>query len=148
MLSTTPFGENPTARAEIPPRVLVVDDEPLVRWSLRAGLHHAGFDAVSAADGLEARRLAAETPQPMVVLLDMGLWGTDTEALLDDLRLVLPRSRFLILATGGAQLAAPRGDGITVLRKPFDLPNVTRLVEAAVIAVRESKPSIETRGLP
>lgn len=133
MMSTMPCGENLTTGSENPPRVLVVDDEPLVRWSLRAGLRHAGFDAVSAADSMEARRVASEVPQPSVVLLDIGLWGTDTRALLDDLRLALPGSRFIILATRGQALPGPC-EGMTVLRKPYDLTDVVRLVRTAVTA--------------
>ena len=39
------------------PALLVVDDEQLIRWSLKEGLSEAGFDVRVAADGAEARSL-------------------------------------------------------------------------------------------
>jgi len=57
----------PTDRGTI--RVLIPDDNPGIRGSLRAVLTDAGITAVEAADGREARRLIADHP-PDVVLID------------------------------------------------------------------------------
>ena len=132
MMSTSIAGKFPITRAEIPPRVLVIDDEPLVRWSLTAGLQLAGFDAIAIGDASDARRVAAQLPGPRVDLLDVRLWGTDPRALLEDIRRVSPQCRFLILAVAGQDVTLPPWDGIQVIRKPFDLHDVIWLVEAAV----------------
>lgn len=132
MMTTCTCGEFPTAGAKYSPRVLVIDNESLVRWSLTAGLRLAGFDADSAADAAEARSLARRTPPPDVVLLDARLWDADPRQLLEEIRRMSPHCRFLILAVSGQEVALPRWDGVTVIRKPFDLHHVERLVRAAL----------------
>jgi two-component system response regulator PrrA len=132
MIRTCSCGEFSPARTEIPRRVLVVDDEPLVRWSVATGLRLAGFDACAAGSAVEACALARQFPHPDVVLLDAGLWDTDPRELLDEIRKMAPQCRFLILAVTGQPLALPPWDGLTVVRKPFDLHEVVRLVRAAL----------------
>jgi PleD family two-component response regulator len=56
-----------------PPRVLVVDDEGLLRWSLSEMLLAAGYETVQARDGREARLAFADDAHPIdVVLLDLN----------------------------------------------------------------------------
>jgi DNA-binding response OmpR family regulator len=57
-------------------RVLVVDDDPLVRDLLSAVLHDANFDLDEAIDGQDALRIAAVQP-PDVVVLDVMMPGLD-----------------------------------------------------------------------
>jgi DNA-binding NtrC family response regulator len=109
-----------------------MDDEPLVRWSLTMGLRRAGFAADSAADPAEALQIAARQPSLEVVLLDAGLWGADPFVLLEEIRTLAPRCRFLILAVEGQALRLAPWDGVGVIRKPFDLPAVVRVVQDAV----------------
>lgn len=132
MMPTCSCGKFPAEGAEISPRVLVVDNEPLVRWSLTTGLRLVGFNADSAADAAEARTLARQAPRPDVVLLDARLWDTDPRQLLDEIRQMSPQCRFMILAVAGQEVALPPWDGVTVIRKPFDLHDVVRLVQAAL----------------
>ena len=142
MMPTCSCGKFPATRTEIPPRVLVVDNEPLVRWSLTTGLRLVGLDAVSAADGAEARALARRPPHPDVVLLDVRLWDADPRQILDEIRELSPLCRFLILAVEGQELTLPPWDGVAVIRKPFDLHEVVRLVQAALTcAVHGGRPA-------
>lgn len=122
----------PRVHSEIPPRVLVLDDESLVRWSLTMGLRRAGFAADSAADPAEALQLAAQRPSPDVVLLDAALWGADPFVLFEEIRALAPRCRFLILAVAGQELRLPPWDDVGVIRKPFDLSDVVRVVQETV----------------
>lgn len=128
MKSTCSCGEFPAAPAKILPRVLVIDDEPLVRWALVAGLRHAGFDATAASCPEEAKMLTARHPQPDVVLLDISLWGVDTRRLFEDIRFAAPESRILILAVDGQDVRLSPFDDAEVIRKPFDLNSVVALV--------------------
>jgi DNA-binding response OmpR family regulator len=57
-------------------RVLVVDDDPLVRNLLRAVLHDSDFDLDEAVDGIEALDIASRRP-PDVVVLDVMMPGID-----------------------------------------------------------------------
>ena len=130
MISTCSGGKNHETGGKILPRVLVIDDEPLVRWSLVAGLRHAGFDAVSAGTAEDTRTLAEETPAPDVVLLDVGLWGADPRELLASIRHSAPGCRVLLLAVEGQEV--PDMDDVEVIRKPFDLHAVVVRVRAAL----------------
>ena len=113
----------------LPMRVLVVDDEPLIRWSICAALGAEGFDAVSAADPVAARGMAAEWPPPRVVLFDLRSPDQDGLEVLSDMRRIHPECRFVIMTT--ARHCAIRyagADGVALIEKPFDLAQVVRLV--------------------
>ncbi|HEY3766402.1 MAG TPA: response regulator transcription factor [Gaiellales bacterium] len=58
--------------ATTPPRVLVVDDEPVVRDVLTRYLTHEGFEVDAAADG-HAALSAIEARAPSVIVLDLML---------------------------------------------------------------------------
>jgi DNA-binding NtrC family response regulator len=114
-------------------RVLIVDDEPLVRWSLASALLVAGFDPVTASCGAEAAALACARPAPEVILVDLELYDTDARVLVDQIRAVAPACRVLALTTSGAEVAVrPPWLAVTFIRKPFDLADVVRLVEREV----------------
>lgn len=132
MISTCSCGKNPATRAKISPRVLVIDDEPLVRWALLAGLRHAGLEAVGTGSAEEAAAMAAQVPAPAVVLLDIVLWGADPDRLLDEIRSAAPHARILILAVEGRDLPDGPWHQVDVIRKPFDLHAVVRRVQAAL----------------
>ena len=57
-------------------RILVVDDEPAVRTTLRVTLEGHGFDIDTAYDGTRAVMLAASN-NPDLILLDLGLPDMD-----------------------------------------------------------------------
>jgi two-component system, OmpR family, response regulator len=130
MIAKRSSGEIHGDGAEILPRILVVDGEPLVRWSLRVGLRHAGFDAVSTGTAEAALALVRDAPVPAVVLLDIGLWAVDTRELLAAIRHEAPGCRVLLLAVEGQDVSA--FDAAEVIRKPFDLHRVAARVRAAL----------------
>lgn len=128
-------GKFPEVRAENRPRVLVIDDEPLVRWSLVTGLRHAGFDAVPAADLLEAASVAP--PAADVVLLDCRSCGNDPRQLITQTRSLSPFCRILFLTTEGRDVPLPEWKDVDVIRKPFDLNAVVQRVEEALSRPRD-----------
>ena len=135
MIPLREHTKTPVTRAIVPTRVLVVDSEPLIRWSICAALAAEGFDAIAAADAIEAARLATAWPPPRVVLLDLRKPDADAADLVA-CRAVYPASRFVIMTTErhAAGLDAARSNGVEVIEKPFDLArivaSVTRLTEA------------------
>jgi len=130
-LSLIPVAKKVPLRGEIPIRVLVVDDEPLIRWSICAALAAANFDAVAAPTPDAARRMAAEWPPPRVIILDVQPDGQGRE-LMTDLRAIYPECRFVLMSTArrGAQ-AAPLNDRVQTIEKPFDLGELVKLVDRA-----------------
>ena len=115
-------------RGEVPARVLIVDDEPLVCWALTAGLRAAGLEPLAATDGAAAMALAAVRPPPAVILVDVALPGADGPGLCARLRAAVPAARMLPMALGDQEVprdVAATGD---VIRKPFDLSDVVRRV--------------------
>ena len=132
MMPLSRCGKVRTLCAKLPARVLIIDDELLVRWSLSNGLRLAGFDTVTASSSAEALTLARQAPSPDIVLLDSRLYDSDPAVLLEDLRVAAPGCRFVILTTSGHEAQVPPWYGITVIMKPFDLTEVVRLVRAAV----------------
>jgi two-component system alkaline phosphatase synthesis response regulator PhoP len=57
--------------------VLVVEDEPLARITIRTALLKDGFKAIEVETGEEALGLFDQSPAPNVVILDIGLPGLD-----------------------------------------------------------------------
>jgi len=82
-------------------RVLVVDDEDLVRLVIARQLRFAGFDVSVARDGLEALA-ALPDAAPDIVLTDLNMPRCNGEQLCRELR-ALPASSALpvVLMTGG-----------------------------------------------
>jgi DNA-binding NtrC family response regulator len=118
-------------RPPIPNRVLVVDDEPLIRWSLCTALEAAGFDAVAASSAVEARRLATEWPPPRVAIVDL-LNIQDTGDLLDAITRIYPDCRFVVMTTARQYHPRRREDRIQMIDKPFDLNALVSLVRVMV----------------
>lgn len=130
MLSILTRGETPVPRALVPTRVLVVDEEALIRWSICTALAAEGFDAVAASDPVEALRLASEWPPPKVAVIDSRLPGGDDRDLVSNIRRVYPDCRFLIMTTAqrGNGNGSSTPDGVAIIEKPFDLLTVVRMV--------------------
>ena len=75
--------------------VLVVDDEDLIRWTLRTQLAPLGYHVVEAASGTEA--LAHAQDDPDIILLDFKLPDSDGFGVLRKLRETLPDVPVIVL---------------------------------------------------
>ena len=56
----------------MPPRILIVDDEPSVRFGMRDFLESAGYE-IEQADSLQSAREALRTVPPEVAVVDYRL---------------------------------------------------------------------------
>ncbi|MFN7981460.1 MAG: response regulator [Vicinamibacterales bacterium] len=115
-------------------RVLVVDDELLIRWSLSETLQDRGYTVFEAEDGKGAMHaLTIGEVKPDVVLLDFRLPDSDDLTLLSRIISLVPKGRVILMTAYGtpdlAQAALDRG-AFRVLHKPFELHDVTALVAA------------------
>ena len=113
-------------------RVLVVDDELLIRWSLREMLSDRGDLVAEAEDGKGAVRALTDAAElPDVVLLDFRLPDSNDLNLLSRIISLVPEGRVILMTAYGtpelANAALERG-AFTVLHKPFEMQDVTALV--------------------
>jgi DNA-binding NtrC family response regulator len=113
-----------------PLRLLVVEDEALLRWAIVETLTSAGHDVVQAGDGAAARRAIAEAPID-AVLLDFRLPDSNDLSLLADIRRLSPATAVVMMTAHGTPetLAGARALGVyDVLAKPFDVGDVERVL--------------------
>ena len=113
--------------------VLVVDDEPLIRWSLAETLTDAGHVVEEAGDGATALRTLTDHDNGTfdVVLLDYRLPDSNDLNLLSEIRRVAPQSAVVMMTaygtpeviSGALQLGAYR-----VVSKPFEVHDMAELV--------------------
>lgn len=124
------------SREKLPtPMVLIVDDEPLIRWSLSEGLSEGGFIVRLAANGAEARAiLAGAAGTPMVVLLDLRLPDVVDLSLLREVRTRWPGLPVVMMTAHGTADDARRATELGAYRfvdKPFDVGEMVKIVDDA-----------------
>ena len=121
-----------SAITEIFPRhVLVVDDEPLIRWSVAESLSELGVDVEQAPDAASALRLVTTTALPFdAVVLDLRLPDMDDLSLLGTLRQLIPGASIVLMTAFGTPelVADAKALGASVINKPFELDELKRLV--------------------
>ena len=92
-----PSEQNPVAERRGPVTVVVVDDEPLIRGALAQALSAGGLDVVGeAADAQRAIGMVLDL-RPDVVLMDLALPGMSGVKAIEQLGLLAPASRVLVL---------------------------------------------------
>jgi DNA-binding NtrC family response regulator len=117
------------------PVVLVVDDEPLIRWSLAEGLAEKGYCVRQAASGAEARKaVEAAGDEPLVIVLDLRLPDVADLSLLREIRSRRPDAPVVMMSAHGTDEDA-RGAGrlgaFRFVTKPFDVGEIVSLVQDA-----------------
>jgi DNA-binding NtrC family response regulator len=115
--------------------VLIVDDEPLIRWSLAETLTDQGYGILEAKDGLGAIETLKGSARPVdVILLDYRLPDSNDLRLLASIRALSPRSRVVLMtAFGTPEVAAEalRLGAVCVVGKPLEMQDVGALVTRA-----------------
>ena len=118
-----------------PPRVLVVDDEALLRWSVAETLGDRGWQATEAADAQSAMGAFPDIAAASgLVFLDLRLPDSDDLHVLAAMRRLSPQTPVILMtAHGTADLAdAARALGaFAVLDKPFDMAELGPLADRA-----------------
>ena len=118
-----------------PPRVLVVDDEPLIRWSISETLSQIGWSVVEAGDAKGALNAAGQGHPPFaVVVLDLKLPDSQDLSLLARLRELLSPVQIIVMTAHGTPeivASALEMGARCVLHKPFGLADLTDAVSEA-----------------
>ena len=118
-----------------PLRILVVDDDALMRWSLVEMLSDSGCEAIAVTDAKSAVQIVTHAAVPFdVALLDFLLPDSDDLTLLSRLRRLTPTTRIILMSAFGtpemSQDALDRG-AYCVLNKPFEMNALPPLVTEA-----------------
>ncbi|HEU0009879.1 MAG TPA: response regulator [Verrucomicrobiae bacterium] len=113
-------------------RILVADDEELVRMAIKAILSIGGYDLTMAEDGAEAvEKFREASPRFDLVVLDMHMPRLDGHGALLRIREIDSHAR-VVLLSGGLHDFASEGvtglEGVAFLHKPFDNEELLGLV--------------------
>jgi DNA-binding NtrC family response regulator len=114
---------------KLPRRVLVVDDELLMRWSIAETLKAHGDTVLEAENGVGALRAPVD-----VVVLDYRLPDTTNLSLLPEIRRIAPTTPVIVMtACGTPELTEGtlRLGAYDVMDKPFDLSTLEAMVSRA-----------------
>ena len=123
-------------RAKQAPIVLIVDDNPGIRnvvsWSLQFG----GYQAVEAANGLEAMRwieqARREKRYPAVILLDLAMPGMDGKTFIEWLQTAWPPTFpppvIIIVTAGHADQRLLNSYVKQVVTKPFHVRDLLEVI--------------------
>jgi len=116
-------------------RVLVVDDDDLLRQTVRMMLEALGHKALAAADGQRALELYGRY-RDCIVLLDISMEGMDGHACMHALRQIDPEVR-VILSSGylleeEALRVVPQQRHLYYLQKPYTPEALQRVLHQAM----------------
>jgi DNA-binding NtrC family response regulator len=116
-------------------RILVVDDEALIRWSLVETLSDSGYEVIAVTDAESAVQVVKDAALPFdVALLDFRLPDSNDLNLLSRLRRLTPATRIILMtAFGTPELSQGALDlgAYCVLNKPFEMSALSPLVTQA-----------------
>lgn len=116
------------------PRILIVDDEPLVRTALSETIRRKGFDSILACDGEDALLQLRQSPTPLV-FADIRMPRMGGIELLKRIKTAgSPPRVVLITAYGSVETAveAMKEGAYDFLMKPFSIKRVEEILERAM----------------
>jgi two-component system, NtrC family, response regulator AtoC len=115
-------------------RVLVVDDEPLIRWSVSETLRDRGYTVAESGTAHDALRAISDEAPYDVVVLDLLLPDSADLMLLSRIRALNPEMPVILMtAFGSPEIveAALHLGAYRVLSKPFEMEDLATLVSEA-----------------
>jgi two-component system nitrogen regulation response regulator NtrX len=116
------------------PRILIVDDEPGIRQSLKGIFEDEGFATESVSTGEECLKKIEATPVDLV-LLDIWLPGIDGLETLRQIRELSPSTRVIMIsghATIATAVTATKLGAYDFIEKPFSLEHTLLVVNNAL----------------
>ena len=104
-----PTSSNPANRAQKPARLVIVEDQPVIRDSLAQWLNNTpGFVVVASTGDAKGARECVLREKPDVVLLDLMLGGSDGLSLITELMDAMPKTKILVLSMMNEAIYAER----------------------------------------
>jgi CheY-like chemotaxis protein len=118
--------------------VLLVDDDPGVRFALTEVLRDRGYGVIAACSGAEALTALAGVD---VVVTDLSMPGMDGLELVTQIAARAPKLPVILLTAHGSEqmgrIASSRG-ACGCLSKPFDIDEIARVIERVIDGVRRT----------
>ncbi|HTA31236.1 MAG TPA: response regulator [Candidatus Cybelea sp.] len=109
-------------------RILIVDDDPSIRYMLSRVLMDEGYEALSAANGREGLETAAAQGVDLV-LLDLKMPGLNGQETFRELSLLRPSLPVIIMTAYPGQLGEGPLTGVgALLQKPLDFPKLLEVI--------------------
>ena len=116
-------------------RVLVVEDELLIRWSIAETLAHAGHTVIQAENGSSAVQALTNPAEPVdAVVVDYRLPDSNDLTLVANIRRLSPRSLVILMTAYGTPEVTKGALDLGVYRvmnKPFELHDLEALLRQA-----------------
>jgi DNA-binding NtrC family response regulator len=122
-------------------RLLIVEDDHLMRWSLETSLGRDGH-TVHAVDSAEAAIDAALSGDYQVVITDYALPGSDGLHVLWQIKTRFPQTHVIVItgqATQELERLARAMGAFVFLEKPFQLPVLKESVSRALVTPERRK---------
>src|SRR5262249_54771963 len=133
---------------ERPAKILVIDDEPVVRNLTKAALERYGYSVLLAEDGEKGlEQFALNQNEIELALLDVSMPGLSSEETLHRLRALSPDVPVLLFSGYSAEDALRRFEGQSFsgyLQKPFTAQALAEKVRATIGAERPGGVKITT----
>ena len=115
-------------------RILVVDDEHLIRWSLEQNLKKQGYEVQTAGTGEDALKTVRDD-QPDLVLLDVQLPGMNGIQVLEKIKEIDEDIVVIMVTAQGAletAVTAMRLGAYDYINKPFNLEEMAIVIRKAL----------------
>ncbi|RME46673.1 MAG: sigma-54-dependent Fis family transcriptional regulator, partial [Deltaproteobacteria bacterium] len=115
-------------------KILLVDDEDLLRWSVKGELEDAGYEVLEADCGKKALQLFQEEG-PALMLLDIKLPDMNGIEVLHKLKERAPEVPVIMITAHGSidtALEAMKGGALDYISKPFDYRELLLVIEKAL----------------
>ena len=107
-------------------KVMVVEDDALMRIHLKQMLVENGFDVAEAADGIEAISVY-QAFEPDMVFLNITISDKEGLAALKEIKVINPNAQVAIIVVEGQQalvMEALKSGAVDFVTKPFDQDEV------------------------
>ena len=115
-------------------KILVIDDEKLIRWTLEDVLRKEGYAVIVAESGEEGLKLVEEHG-PDLIILDLRLPGMQGMEVLERVKKIEPKTVVIIVTAHGSAESAVEAmskGAYDYLNKPFDVDEVRLVIRKAL----------------
>ena len=114
-----------------PLKILIVDDQPGVRYLLDIVIREVGHQVYTARNGLEAVDIA-KASHPDLVFMDVRMPLMGGLEALGKIKAMLPETEVIIMTAYGSEETVTRameGGALCCIAKPFDVEKIKELLE-------------------